>query len=395
VRLIVKKDGQVVDELKFSGGPIHIGRRSSSDIALPDPRASKQHALITNAKDGAWTIEDLDSANKTYLNDSVVKKAELKNGDRLAITGFTIEVELEADSAADEPDFGESASEMDELEDLLIDQSGGGKLEIGESEASGLDEEIDIDISDIEVNDISTTESETAVPEKTGVADKETIDTAAAAKESAETAAATGPVAETTAGEQIKSDTDQEPQQDPGLMVASHEPQIIIRKVGAEKAPPIRFDSARMVEFLQAVEAVSKAESADEVLLVLLEAVSKQFGSCYTWAALRNRPEGPMTSHAGRRRDGSDLDFKNIPLNDKINEAIEESEFLLLIFSRDMDLEKGKQVRSALVAPVINSSGCYGAIYTNNTFRDEHYDLGDLDYLMFICIHAATVLQKM
>ena len=150
-----------------------------------------------------------------------------------------------------------------------------------------------------------------------------------------------------------------------------------------------------MLEFLQIIDAVSRTGTVDDVLLVLLEAVAKQFGACYVWSALRNQPSGPMTAHAGRLRDGRPLDFTQIPLNEKINEAIDKGQFLLLIFSRDMDLEKGKQVRSALIAPILNSTGCYGAIYVNNTFRDDHYDLGDLDYLMFICIHAATVLQKL
>ncbi|GAJ12443.1 unnamed protein product, partial [marine sediment metagenome] len=87
--------------------------------------------------------------------------------------------------------------------------------------------------------------------------------------------------------------------------------------------------------------------------------------------------------------------FENIPLNEKINEAIEKQEYLLLIFSRDMDLEKGKQVRSAVITPILNSNGCYGAIYVNNTFRDEHYDLADVDYLMMLSVHVAAALEKL
>jgi len=388
VRLIVKKDGKRVDELGFESGPVKIGRRSSNDVALRDPKVSKQHAVISCDSAGNWTIEDLDSANKTYLNDRAIHKAKIKTGDKIGISVFTIEVDLEAAKAVEEAvDINPQADEP-ELDDIDIGQGNVDVVDISE-----LDEEIDI--SDIDLSGIgradatsSATESSEAVETS---ADEVTIDD----KPAEQNTTAPRQPAETDADKSQLSGTKISSAETGLLMVAPREPQIIIRKIGAEKSPPIRFDSERIVEFLQVIDAINKAGSIDKVLLVLLEAVAKQFGACYIWSALRNQPGGPMTTHAGRQRDGRPIDFQHIPLNDKINDAIEKGQFLLLIFSRDMDLEKGRQVRSALIAPILDSTGCYGAIYANNTFRDEHYDLGDLDYLMLIAIHAATVLQKL
>jgi len=363
VRLVIKKGEKTVNEFKFDKGPVRIGRRSSNDIPLVHPKASKHHAVINAAEDGNWTIEDLDSANKTLLNGSAIHKAELKTGDKIGIACFTIVVNPEQDADADKVDLDDSKDPLSVFDDL----------DIGDLDAEISDE----DFEELDLSDIELSNSGSSVTDKAGITSAETaetefVDSTDGSVEAGISAAETGL-----------------------LMVAPREPQIIVRKIGAEKAPPIRFDSDRMVEFLQVVDAINRAASVDDVLLTLLEAVAKQFGTCYTWSALRNQSGGPMTCHGGKLRDGRPLEFSNIPLNEKINQAIEKGEFMLLIFSRDMDLEKGKQIRSALIAPVLDSTGCYGAVYANNTFRDEHYDLGDLDYLMMIAVHTATVLQKL
>jgi hypothetical protein len=101
MRLIVKqKDGQT-KELKFTEGPISLGRAATSQIFLPDRLVSKQHAVIYVNSDGKWNVEDLESANKTYLNGQEVHKAEIKNGDCIRISDFTMEVILDDDTDAD------------------------------------------------------------------------------------------------------------------------------------------------------------------------------------------------------------------------------------------------------------------------------------------------------
>ncbi|GAI90794.1 unnamed protein product, partial [marine sediment metagenome] len=102
VRLVVKKDEQTVDEFEFKDGPVRIGRRSINDISLRHPKISKHHAVISLDKQGSWTIEDLDSANKTYLNDKAIHKERIKTGDKISINCFTIEVDLESDGAVSE-----------------------------------------------------------------------------------------------------------------------------------------------------------------------------------------------------------------------------------------------------------------------------------------------------
>lgn len=94
LHLVVKRKDKVVSELTFDSTPIYIGRKPGLQIILPDIAVSREHAMI-EAKEGKWTIEDLNSANKTYLNGQAVRKAAIKSGDMISITEFSIELNLE------------------------------------------------------------------------------------------------------------------------------------------------------------------------------------------------------------------------------------------------------------------------------------------------------------
>lgn len=94
MRLVVKQNDIIIKELQFSKGPIYIGRHEHSQVSLPDTSVSRRHAVLTKTKRGDWSIEDLDSANKTYLNAQQVQKAEVKDSDIIRIVDFTIDIIL-------------------------------------------------------------------------------------------------------------------------------------------------------------------------------------------------------------------------------------------------------------------------------------------------------------
>lgn len=94
LNLLVKRKNKVVNKLTFDSTPIYFGRKPGLQVVLPDIAVSREHAMI-EAKEGKWTIEDLESANKTYLNGDAIHKAAIKNGDVITITEFYIELEFE------------------------------------------------------------------------------------------------------------------------------------------------------------------------------------------------------------------------------------------------------------------------------------------------------------
>jgi len=103
MHLLVKQIDGTISEFQFVDGPIYIGRASNSQVFLPNKAVSRQHAVIFKVQNGKWTVEDLDSANKTYLNDEEIHKAEIKTGDCIRIADFTIEIALEDDTEAAQP----------------------------------------------------------------------------------------------------------------------------------------------------------------------------------------------------------------------------------------------------------------------------------------------------
>ena len=66
-----------------------VGRLPSCDITLDDPSVSRRHARIART-DGRWTVEDLGSTNGLQLNGQAVGRAELRDGDRLALGGVML-----------------------------------------------------------------------------------------------------------------------------------------------------------------------------------------------------------------------------------------------------------------------------------------------------------------
>jgi hypothetical protein len=285
MRLVVKQNSQTLNEFRFSGGPVYIGRGASSQVLLPDRAVSRQHAVVFVGSGGKWMVEDLDSANKTYLNDRAVRRAEIKSGDHLRISGFTIEIYLDEDAAAEKP---------------------------------------------IDPGDTLTT--------------------------------------------------------------AVRKPQVIVRKPDAEHAPEVRMPSKRIKDFLEATEAICRADGPDEVLQALLIVGFRQFGANRVWCALRNQPKGPMTSHAGKGRDGKPVDLGDIELGEKVGRAIDEGRFLLVPQVPAGERKQGPQ--SAIIAPIMDPSGCFGVLYVDNSKGDESYTPSDLDYLMLLAIHTAAIVEN-
>ena len=294
MRLVVKRNGQTVNEFRFDRGPVYIGRHAHSQVFLPDRAVSRQHAAIFTTQEGKWLVEDLDSANKTYLNDKVIHKAEIKTGDCIRIGDFTIEINLEADTDAEKPIH---------LEDTIIPTS---------------------------------------------------------RKRSAVSTESTG--------------------------------EIIVRKSDAERAPDITLPAKRVKDFMEATEAICKANGLDALVKTLLDLTLKQFSGYHSWCALRNQPTGPMTCHAGRSRVGRGVNLNDLKLSEKITQAIETGQFLL-IPQVSAPTEEDK-IRSAMIAPVVDPTGCFGVLYVDNSIDCEHYSLSDLDYLMLLTIHTAAIIEN-
>jgi pSer/pThr/pTyr-binding forkhead associated (FHA) protein len=99
---------------KYQGGEfplrphreIIIGRSSDLDMVLVEDMVSRKHAKITT-DENVVTIQDLGSTNGTFVNGEKVRKADLKDGDRILIGTSIIKIVYVE---------GESTSSMSETE---------------------------------------------------------------------------------------------------------------------------------------------------------------------------------------------------------------------------------------------------------------------------------------
>jgi pSer/pThr/pTyr-binding forkhead associated (FHA) protein len=72
--------------------PIVIGRAAELDMVLNDDDVSAQHARITVIDDHVW-IEDLQSANGTFVNGAKIGRLRLQVGDRVIIGRSAFELQ--------------------------------------------------------------------------------------------------------------------------------------------------------------------------------------------------------------------------------------------------------------------------------------------------------------
>ena len=290
MRIVVKQKDGNTKEFQFAQGPISIGRGASSHVFLPVKAVSRQHAIIHSTDDGQWTIEDMGSSNKTFLNDKAIDKAKVKHGDCLRITDFLLEIILEEDALNEMPSLAEDTLQLEAA-----------------------------------------------------------------------------------------------------LATPKHE--TVVRRPDAQHAPAMRLAACRLTDFSKASERIFDAGSLDELLLTLLDVTMEQFNAYHVWCALRQSSDGPMICHGGKRRDGSAVQLNELQLSEKITQAVEKGQFFVLP-RVSAQLEAKDRIRSAMVAAIMRSTGCFGVMYVDNAMIHEHYSLSDLDYLMLIAMHTASILKR-
>jgi hypothetical protein len=114
--LVIRHTGQV---FALTQAPVTIGRLSDNTIVLADPQVSRHHATIT-WQAGAFVIQDLGSANGTYVNQRRITGPQaLRDGDVIQTGNTHFDVQLapaagEADrtmvGAAAAPDTGKRSA---------------------------------------------------------------------------------------------------------------------------------------------------------------------------------------------------------------------------------------------------------------------------------------------
>jgi diguanylate cyclase (GGDEF)-like protein len=98
--IVVMYGAELGKRVELTAAPFGIGRSSRNELPLDQESVSRNHARITFDGRDYW-LEDLNSTNGTFINDSPVSQQRLSDGDQLRIgrcilkfmTGENIELE--------------------------------------------------------------------------------------------------------------------------------------------------------------------------------------------------------------------------------------------------------------------------------------------------------------
>jgi len=97
--LLVRHTGQV---FPLTQAPLTIGRQADNAIVLADPQVSRHHATIY-WQAGQYLIQDLGSANGTYINDQLIAELQpLQHQDVVRVGSTIFDVQLAPTAAATE-----------------------------------------------------------------------------------------------------------------------------------------------------------------------------------------------------------------------------------------------------------------------------------------------------
>ena len=94
LKIRVSLKGRPIRVHSFAKDVVTIGRDPDADVFLDNPGISRNHAKIDKTPSG-FVVEDLGSANGTYLNDEPIQRSAIDNDDVLRIGKFSLWLGLE------------------------------------------------------------------------------------------------------------------------------------------------------------------------------------------------------------------------------------------------------------------------------------------------------------
>lgn len=84
VRLIGRVEPMAGLSFALDGETVVVGRDEDAGLRIDHVSVSRRHAILRRSENGNWTVDDLGSANGTFVNGEKYKSAHLEPGDEVA-----------------------------------------------------------------------------------------------------------------------------------------------------------------------------------------------------------------------------------------------------------------------------------------------------------------------
>ena len=88
---IRRQEGVLLQEVTVGDTPLLVGRAEEAGLRLDSPIVSREHARFVS-RDGALSVQDLDSSNGTFVDGTRAERASLADGARVVIGPFVLVV---------------------------------------------------------------------------------------------------------------------------------------------------------------------------------------------------------------------------------------------------------------------------------------------------------------
>lgn len=100
VKLVVQRNGKAAQTINLRTAEMIIGRQKGCGVRVPSAQVSRQHCVLAY-QDDLLSVEDLTSANGTFINGRRIAKREfLRPGDLLKVGPVTMLVQYQLTEAA-------------------------------------------------------------------------------------------------------------------------------------------------------------------------------------------------------------------------------------------------------------------------------------------------------
>jgi predicted component of type VI protein secretion system len=106
LKIRVSLKGRPIKSYTFKKESIIVGRSPESDIFLDNPGVSREHFKIELNSRGYYEVQDLGSANGTFLNDETIDRETLMNNDVIRVGKFSLWINYEEDRRGEGPNAG-------------------------------------------------------------------------------------------------------------------------------------------------------------------------------------------------------------------------------------------------------------------------------------------------
>ncbi|MGE0193926.1 MAG: FHA domain-containing protein [Planctomycetota bacterium] len=91
-RIDIHAPGEPVRSLEVGPAGAIVGRAEDAEAFVTEPRASRRHARVLPLEEGGWIVEDLASANGTWVGEQRILRRRLADGDSVRIGATRIDL---------------------------------------------------------------------------------------------------------------------------------------------------------------------------------------------------------------------------------------------------------------------------------------------------------------